>query len=77
VGNGMERATPWNCRNASALHHYFKGIHLFKPYKQQLVTQDDPQELFAIHYRRSIPGYSSLNKTKNPLQELILQIRIF
>jgi tRNA-dihydrouridine synthase len=28
--------------------NYFKGIHSFKPFKQQLVTQDNPKELFTI-----------------------------
>ena len=28
--------------------NYFKGIHSFKTYKQQLVTLDKPEELFAV-----------------------------
>jgi tRNA-dihydrouridine synthase B len=28
--------------------NYFKGIHSFKEYKQQLVTLDDPEDLFRV-----------------------------
>ena len=28
--------------------NYFKGIHSFKEYKQQLVTLDDPEDLFKM-----------------------------
>jgi hypothetical protein len=28
--------------------NYFKGIHSFKSFKQQLVTLDHPEELFLV-----------------------------
>jgi hypothetical protein len=31
LGPWTERRTIGNCRNASALYHYFKGIHSLKP----------------------------------------------
>jgi predicted xylose isomerase-like sugar epimerase len=34
------------CETRPHYTNYFKGIHSFKPFKQQLVTLDRPEELF-------------------------------
>jgi hypothetical protein len=43
----MESRKTWNCRNPSALYELFQKDSFIKTFRENLVTLDKPEELFA------------------------------